>query len=87
MKIVVERGANDADLNLARDWVIAHGVDPNLVPIPAEIVVDDGRITFEQLVRDEDGRFVIEGDDVKRTTVTVEQRWPWPFERAVLAGA
>lgn len=66
---------------LILEFVAAHGVSVNDVPLPSAISIEDGRVTFEVVVRDGNGREVVDEADlsVKRTTVTVPQCAPWPL--------
>lgn len=62
------------------EFVAAHGVSVNDVPLPSAISIEDGQVTFEVVVRDERGRPVVEQDySTKRTSVTVPQCAPWPL--------
>jgi hypothetical protein len=63
------------------EFVTVHGVSVNDVPLPSAVIIEDGQVTFEVVVRDEQGRVVVDEatNGLKRTTVTVPQCAPWPL--------
>ncbi len=68
------------DRRLLERWLQAHGLDTKRCPMPTTLTIDDGQVTYEQLVVDADGKPVVEANDFKRETITVEQRGPWPLD-------
>ena len=62
-------------------FVRAHDVDPNDVPMPAEITIDDGKVTIPRYVRNADGKLATakDGQDLERNDTTVDLVAPWPF--------
>lgn len=70
------------DLDLMGQFLEAHDVNVNAFPCPGHIELKDGSVTFELVVKDENGRDVFNEarNDVERTSVTVEQRAPWPLD-------
>lgn len=74
----VTRHTNDI-LAPVRAFVSAHGVNPNDVPLPADIVIEDGRVTIERFVRSDDGDFVMTEDDFERELVHADLATPWPL--------
>lgn len=61
-------------------WLREHGIDPHTVGVPTTIVVLDDTVLVERFVTDADGKFIPNGDDVVRETVTVPLVAPWPSE-------
>jgi hypothetical protein len=61
-------------------WLRTHGVKTERYPVPTTLTIDDGQITYEQYVFDTNGRPIVEADGLKRETITVEQREPWPLD-------
>ncbi|SFO60155.1 hypothetical protein [Amycolatopsis rubida] len=59
-------------------FVQAHGIDPNDVPVPSTVTVDDGQITFERFVFDDNRKILFEGDEGIRERKTVPLQAPWP---------
>lgn len=57
----------------------AHGLDPNDVPLHADIEIDNGKLTVDRYVRNDAGQIISAGEDGKRESVTVDQVAPWPF--------
>jgi hypothetical protein len=61
-------------------WLQVHGMDTDRCPVPTTLTIEDGRLTYEQFVFDTDGKPIVESNDFKRETITVEQREPWPLD-------
>ncbi|QLQ37975.1 hypothetical protein [Micromonospora robiginosa] len=59
-------------------WVTENGLDPKDIPVDAKMTIADDTLTIEKFVRDENGRVVVETNNVLRETVTVPLRKPWP---------
>lgn len=63
------------------DWVRAHGVDPNDIPVPSDVHIGPTKVTFERWLRDADGQIMLDGDWPMTETVTVPLVAPWPLEQ------
>ncbi|MFG1846786.1 hypothetical protein [Micromonospora carbonacea] len=64
------------------EWVRANGLDPHDVPTGAGFEIDDGQLTIEVVVCDDDGNSVIARSGfygVERTVRTVPLVEPFPF--------
>ncbi|MFG2056687.1 hypothetical protein ACGFI9_21955 [Micromonospora sp. NPDC048930] len=60
-------------------WVIDHGLNGRLMPLPGAIWIADGQVTVEQYVRGQHGLLCdVHGEPV-RTTRTVPLRRPLPL--------
>jgi hypothetical protein len=70
------------DRSILEQFLRTHGVDTARYPVPTTLTIDDGQITYEQYVLDADGKPIIESDDIKRETTTVDQIEPWPLNVA-----
>jgi hypothetical protein len=66
--------------SLLEEFLTAHDIDPSRFPMPGRIRIEAGRVTFEQVVLDQHGKLIIDGDDIKRELITVTQRAPWPLD-------
>lgn len=60
-------------LESLREFTRAHGVDPNDVPLGSVIEVAGDKVTFELYKRNEQGERFAVGNDIARTTITVDK--------------
>jgi len=65
---------------LMEEFLKAHGIDVNRVPLPGKISVAFDQVTFEQFVLDSTGKPTVEDGDFKVELVTVPQRASWPLD-------
>jgi hypothetical protein len=80
MKIEITRDVYAANMHVIHEWVRAHDVVLEDVPVPSTIVIDGTWVTFERYLRNDDGRIYIPAgaEDPARATVTVPLVEPFP---------
>jgi hypothetical protein len=60
----------------AKKWLADSGIDPERIPLLSKIIVDAANITFDSIVRDENGTPVLDaaGEFILREAVKVPKK-------------
>jgi hypothetical protein len=74
------RVTTHCDRATLEQWLRTHTVDVDRYPVPTTLTIEDGKVTFEQYVFDDEGKPIIDGNDARRVIITVDQCAPWPLD-------